>query len=182
MLLRKNFVLCADMWPKPQWTPDGEGNINHPLHQDPKANKVEEDLRIQVALPNFGSALKAQVFRLKTMQIFRSYWLNPKQSQNPLGPKTGIQFLQDFLMFVLSSLLIPAAVCKRRITLPLPPVWLGLALYLLNKNLDLKRLSHIRNFLRKLLLTPCKFLRLTNLQIQTSSDCGVQLRLWRPRP
>ena len=59
MLLRKNFVLCADMWPKPRWTPDGEGSNNNPLRRDPKADGLEEDLRIQVALPTFGSALKA---------------------------------------------------------------------------------------------------------------------------
>ena len=45
------------MWPTPHWTPDGEGSTN-PLPQDSKANKIEEDLRIQTALPSFGSALE----------------------------------------------------------------------------------------------------------------------------
>ena len=78
MLLRKNFVLCADMWPEPRWTPDGEGGNNNPLPWDPKADEFEEDLRIQVVLPTFGSALKAPGIPIEDYADFSELMTKPE--------------------------------------------------------------------------------------------------------
>ena len=78
MLFRKNFVLCADMWPAPRWTPDGEGSTSNPLGQDSKANKIEEDSRIQTTLPSFGSALQAPGIPIEDYSDFSELLTKPK--------------------------------------------------------------------------------------------------------
>ncbi len=55
----QNLVLYADMWPAPHWTPGGGGYGRNPLRQDSKANKIEENSRIQTTTPSFGSVLQA---------------------------------------------------------------------------------------------------------------------------
>ena len=78
MLFRKNFVLCADMWPAPRWTPDGEGSSTNPLRQDSKANEIEEDLRIQTTLPSFGSTLQAPGIPIEDYSDFSELLTKPE--------------------------------------------------------------------------------------------------------
>ena len=78
MLFRKNFVLCADMWPAPRWTPDGEGSSTNPLRQDSKANEIEEDSRIQTTLPSFGSALQAPGIPIEDYSDFSELLTKPE--------------------------------------------------------------------------------------------------------
>ena len=78
MLFRKNFVLCADMWPAPRWTPDGEGSSTNPLRQDSKANEIEEDSRIQTTLPSFGSTLQAPGIPIEDYADFSELLTKPE--------------------------------------------------------------------------------------------------------
>ena len=66
------------MWPAPQWTPDGEGGNNNPLRRDTKADEFEEELRIQSALPTFGSALKAPGIPIEDYADFSELLTKPE--------------------------------------------------------------------------------------------------------
>ena len=85
MLFRKNFVLCADMWPAPSWTPDREGYSTNPLRQDSKANKIEEESRIQTILPSFGSALRTRGIPIEDYSDFLELLTKPEAIIESLG-------------------------------------------------------------------------------------------------
>ena len=65
------------MWPEQQWTPDEEGNSSNPLRWEPKADE-EDDVRIQSALPIFGSTLKAPGIPIEDFADFSELLTKPE--------------------------------------------------------------------------------------------------------
>ena len=170
----------ADMWPAPRWTQDGEGSSTNPLHQDSKANEIEEDLRIQTALPSLGSALQALGIPLEDYSYFSELLTKPEAIVESPGAQDWDSIFKGLSNVKSVEAPNPSHPCNLKIALPHLPLWLNLTLHLHNRKPVLKRISHIRSSLRTSLPTLCRFLRLVTHP--NSSVCIVQLLLWQPRP
>ena len=67
------------MWPTPHWTSGGGGYGRNPLCQDSKANKIEENSRIQTTTPSFGSVLQAPGIPIEDYSDFLELLTKPEE-------------------------------------------------------------------------------------------------------